>query len=60
MVYWSPEDVMHAAHDQGFHPTPEQAAAMLEDFESALKDAMISAGWDALETLISDHLIDAD
>jgi hypothetical protein len=52
VVAWLPEDVVENAEEMGTGMTEAEAARLLEAEEMRIIDAMVAAGWSAIENAL--------
>lgn len=53
VVCWLPEDVVENAREMGTETTDAEAAQLLEAEEMRIIDAMVAAGWSAIESALT-------
>lgn len=53
-IAWRAEDILSEAESMGINLSIEEAETILEDTEDVIKEAMLEAGWMAINTILSD------
>lgn len=53
-IAWRAEDILSEAESMGINLSIEEAETILEDKEDVIKEAMLDAGWMAINTILSD------